>query len=113
MSGARIAVLAQLAVLAGCDVGGDRDAAAKALIAAQCGACHIVPGVRSAVGRVGPSLAGIASRQLIAGRFTNNRPVMVRWLMHPQVMAPDTAMPNMGLDQSQAKVITNYLDTLN
>lgn len=99
------------AALGACHAG-DRHAEAKALIAAQCAACHVVPGVASAGGRVGPSLAGIARQQVIAGRYRNAPDVMVRWLMHPQAMMPGVAMPEMGLTTAQAKTIADYLYTL-
>ena len=97
--------------LAACDRD-DPHAEAKALIAQRCAACHIVPGVREAIGRVGPSLAGIARQQIIAGRFENKPETMVRWLLDPQAMQPGTVMPTTGLSRAQAKAIANYLYTL-
>jgi cytochrome c2 len=102
---------AAVLALAGCQ-DAQRRSQAKALIAARCGACHVVPGVSSAVGRVGPSLAGIASRQIIAGRFANNRQILIRWIMHPQTLQPGGAMPEMGITQPQAAAIVDYLQTL-
>lgn len=112
MTGGRIIAAVLLATLSGCKVGDDRHAAAKALIASRCATCHIVPGVRTAVGHVGPSLDGIARRQFIAGRFTNDRATMVLWLMHPQEMVPGSAMPDMNLSKTQARAIASYLATL-
>lgn len=85
---------------------------AKALIARQCAACHEVPGVAGAVGRVGPSLKGIGRQQIIAGKLANNPANMVRWLMHPQQIYPGVAMPEMGLTKDQARKIADYLYTL-
>ena len=107
----RLILLPSLIALAGCQ-GGDRHAEAKALIASRCAACHVVPGVPAAVGRVGPSLAAIADRRFIAGRFANNRATMVRWLLHPQAMVPGNGMPELGLSQPQAMAIADYLSTL-
>jgi cytochrome c2 len=104
-------ILPMLAALAACD-GEENHDAAKALIACNCAACHTVPGVPSAVGKVGPSLKGVAIRQVIAGKFANSKPVMVRWIMHPQQLVPGTAMPEMGLTQVQAMQIADYLFTL-
>ena len=81
--------------LAGCGHGGTH-AEARALIAQRCAACHIVHGVPSAVGRVGPSLAGIARQQIIAGHFSNDRNTLARWIAHPQAMLPGDAMPDTG-----------------
>lgn len=88
------------------------DDEAKALIARQCAACHEVPGVGVATGRVGPSLKGIGRQQIIAGKLPNNPANMVRWLMHPQQVYPGVAMPEMGLTQDQARKIAAYLYTL-
>jgi cytochrome c2 len=85
---------------------------AKALIAAHCGACHVVPGISSATGRVGPSLAGIGRQQLIAGYFANSRPNMIRWVAHSRDMLPGNAMPNSGLNPDQAARVADYLYTL-
>jgi cytochrome c2 len=90
----------------------DPHAEARGLIAAQCSACHTVPGVSGAVGNVGPSLKGIARQQIIAGKLANNPSNMIRWLMHPQQIVPGNAMPEMGLTQDQARKIAAYLYTL-
>ncbi len=85
---------------------------AKTIISQQCSACHRVPGVPGAVGDMGPSLAGMARRQTIAGKLPNNPANMIRWLMHPQKEVPGTSMPDMGLTQDQAGKIAAYLSTL-
>ena len=116
----RLTALVTLALLAGCGARSvpaapatDQDhSAAKALIAQNCLGCHQVPGVRGPIGWVGPSLAGIARQQIIAGKFVNNPDTMARWLMHPQAMVPGNAMPEMGLSAAQAKTISDYLYTL-
>jgi len=90
----------------------DRHAEARALIASHCGVCHVVPGVDGATGRVGPSLAGIARQQMLAGRFANDRQTLARWIAHPQAMLPGNAMPDTGLSSVQAARIADYLATL-
>ncbi len=87
-------------------------AEAKALIAVHCARCHTVPGVPEAVGQIGPSLAGIASRPMIAGRIANNRPAMAQWLTNPQHIVPGVEMPDIGLTRPEAMDITDYLSTL-
>jgi cytochrome c2 len=82
------------------------------LIAAHCGACHIVPGVPGATGRVGPTLAGIGRQQILAGRFPNSRENMVRWIRTPQAMLPGNAMPDTGLSPAGAETVADYLYTL-
>jgi cytochrome c len=107
-------LLAVLAELAGCGSGPDhaRLAQARTLIASDCAACHQVPGVSGANGRVGPSLAGIAHQQIIAGHFANTPEMLVSWIEHPQQMLPGDAMPEMGLSHEQARTIAAYLYTL-
>jgi cytochrome c2 len=101
-----------LMALGACGLDPDPHADAKALIGARCGSCHSVPGVLNADGRVGPPLAGIARRQVIAGYFPNSRETMVRWIMAPQSMLPRNAMPNTGLTRDQAEKVADYLYTL-
>jgi cytochrome c2 len=100
--------------IAGCtpDTNAAQLAQAKALIAANCNACHLVPGVSGANGRVGPPLAGIANRQILAGHFANTPDNLANWIEHPQQMLPGDAMPEMGLSHEQAQTVATYLYTL-
>jgi cytochrome c len=77
-----------------------------------CSSCHVIPGVRGAAGRVGPSLDGIATRMYIAGVLSNNPENMTRWLMNPPAVDSKTAMPNMGVTTRDANDIAAYLYTL-
>ena len=38
---------------------------------------------------------------------------MIAWLRYPQAIVPGNAMPDMGLDEEQARDIAGYLYTLN
>ncbi len=109
-----VVILAAAACLAasGCGRADARSAQTKALIAERCGACHSVPGVVGANGRVGPPLSGIGVRQIIAGHFPNTPNNMVGWIEHPQAMLPGDVMPEMGLSHQQAQDIATYLYTL-
>ncbi len=77
-----------------------------------CGSCHAIPGIRSAIGVVGPSLAGIADRRIVAGVVPNTPDEMVRWIVMPQSMVPGNAMPNLGISDGEARDIAAYLYTL-
>lgn len=79
-----------------------------------CGACHVIPNVPGAQGVIGPSLAGVASRNRIAGgAVPNNGPDdLKRWIMNPPALKPGTAMPNLGLTDDEATKIVAYLETL-
>ena len=93
-------------------VAGDAERGRSLTSAAGCGACHEIPGVANAVGDVGPPLAGMSSRTVIAGVLPNTPPNMIRWLKAPQSVLPGNAMPNTGLDEDDARDIAAYLYTL-
>jgi cytochrome c1 len=80
--------------------------------AVGCGSCHRVPGIRGAVGDVGPPLMYVARRTFIAGQVPNTTENLVRWLKDPPALVPGTAMPALGLSDSQARDIAAYLQTL-
>lgn len=61
---------------------------------------------------MGPSLAHIASQQIIAGYFANHPDTMSQWIEHPQQLLPGNAMPDMGLSPSETSSIVDYLYTL-
>ena len=85
----------------------------RALIADYgCGACHIVDGVQDADGVVGPPLEDFAKRTLLAGTFPNVPRYLVRWVMDPPDLKPETAMPDLGVSAPEARDIASYLYTL-
>jgi cytochrome c1 len=77
-----------------------------------CGVCHIVPGVPGARGTVGPSLEAFGERNLIGGVVPNQPDRLVRWLLNPPSIAPDTGMPSMGLTTAEARDVAAFLYTL-
>jgi mono/diheme cytochrome c family protein len=77
-----------------------------------CTACHTVPGVASTKPQVGPPLGGFAERTLIAGQLPNTPENLARWVREPQVLDPQTAMPNLGVTEAHARDIAAYLGTL-
>lgn len=91
---------------------GDRTAGKQALQQYLCITCHAIPGVVGAHGRVGPSLAGIASRQYIAGVLPNTTANMLRWIRHPTEVDPLTAMPDLNVSEQDARDIAAFLYTL-
>jgi cytochrome c2 len=74
-----------------------------------CGSCHVIPGVAEARGKVGPSLRGFAERAYIAGRIPNTQSNLVTWIVNPQQIDPQTAMPNLGVTAQEARSIAAYL----
>ena len=122
----RLATLICLAAccgLAACDAGTEKNAYAisvegnaehgKQIIQGYgCGSCHMIPGVENARGLVGPPLMYFAERTMIAGELPNTPENLVRWIRNPQSIEPKTAMPDLGLSESQAWDVAAYLYTL-
>jgi cytochrome c2 len=98
------------AVLAASAVPAQRGAAA--ITTYGCGKCHTIPGIDEAKGAVGPPLEFIARRTYIAGNFPNTPDTLAHWIMAPQTMKPKTAMPSLGLTESQSRDVVAYLETL-
>jgi cytochrome c len=92
--------------------GGDPARGADAIGRYGCAACHTIPGIRRADGQVGPSLERVAGRFYLAGHLQNTPSNMVRWIQHPQQVEQGTAMPEMGVTDTDARDITAYLYTL-
>ena len=82
------------------------------MVAAVCGACHEIPGIEGAVGKVGPSLQGIGARTYLAGKLPNEPANMIKWIRQPQEVSPGTAMPELGVTEQDGKDIAAYLYTL-
>jgi mono/diheme cytochrome c family protein len=77
-----------------------------------CVACHRIPGITGPEARVGPPLAGIASRQMLGGVLPNSPENLVRWIREPRKLAPLTAMPDLGVTERDARDMAAYLATL-
>ena len=94
--------------------GGAADSARGKIALQQyaCVSCHVIPGVVAANNPVGPSLAAIGSRKYLAGVLPNTSDNMVRWLRAPQHVAPNTAMPNLGVTAGDARDMAAFLETL-
>ena len=93
-------------------VGGDAVRGAHAVIAYGCGSCHVIPGIDGATGSAAAPLDGFARRTTIAGEAVNAPDQLVAWIMHPQAIAPGTAMPDLGVRAADARDIAAYLYTL-
>lgn len=94
-------------------VAGGHPARGRALIAKEgCGSCHRIPGVPGAHGLVGPPLDHIGLRTVIAGVLPNTPQNMVRWIQTPQSVVPGNAMPNMEINDHDARDVAAYLYTL-
>ena len=90
----------------------DADRGRRALPQHACSACHRIPGVTGSPVQVGPPLAGIGRRTLIAGRVPNTPEQLQRWIRDPQHLKPGTAMPDLEVGAQDAADIAAYLGTL-
>jgi len=77
-----------------------------------CVGCHMVTAV-GAPTMVGPNLAGIGSRTMIAsGWLPNTDANLVRWITNPQAVKVGVLMPNLGLTDDEATALVAYLRSL-
>jgi cytochrome c len=88
---------------------GDAQRGEAKLAQFECGACHIIPGIPGAVGRVGPTLDAYSQRSYVAGKFANEPETLVRFILDPPAMAPLTAMPAVPMSDQDARDIAAYL----
>lgn len=96
---------------AAASVGGDPSRGEAMFIQYGCGACHRLAHVRKASGVVGPSLDGIAVREMIAGKLNNSPDNLELWIRDPQAVSPGTAMPDLGVGKGDARDIAAFLYT--
>lgn len=92
--------------------GGDPHRGPARMRAYGCSSCHTIPGVPGARSEVGPPLGGIGRRMYVAGVLANTPENLVRWIRHPTQVDPNTAMPDMGVTEQDARDIAAYLYTL-
>jgi cytochrome c1 len=91
---------------------GDPKQGAILLSAHGCGGCHTIPGVSGANGTIGPPLTGYSRRAYVAGKLPNQLDNLMRWIRDPQSIEPGTAMPNLPVNQAEARAMAAYLYTL-
>jgi len=60
----------------------------------------------------GPPLFFYSRRTIMAGELPNTPGNLVRWIENPPAIEPGTAMPNLGVSDSQARDMAAYLYTL-
>jgi cytochrome c len=75
-----------------------------------CGACHVIGGISTANGHVGPPLTNFRARHpQILGLMPNTPANLVRWIMNPQKILPKGDMPDLGIGKQGAQAIAAYL----
>ena len=93
------------------EVGGDPSRGEAMFIQYGCGSCHALRDVRTATGKVGPPLDGVALRVIIGGHLANNPGNMEYWIRNPEAISPGTAMPNLHVGETDARDIRAFLYT--
>ena len=106
-----------LAVSAGCAPtsparNGDAKRGELLMTTYGCGTCHEIPGIAGAHGMVGPPMTKMARRTIIAGLLPNTPANMIHWLREPQSVVPGNAMPNMSINEKDARDLAAYLAQL-
>ncbi len=81
----------------------------EAIRAYGCGACHHIPGIRQATGRVGPKLEDFVHQMYIAGVLPNTPENLTDWIQHPQRINPLTAMPDLKVTEQEARDMAAYI----
>jgi cytochrome c len=74
-----------------------------------CGACHSIPGIVGADAMAAPPLDHFYQRTYIAGRLTNTLDNLINWIQNPQEIEPGTAMPDLGVSETEARDMAAYL----
>lgn len=78
----------------------------------NCQTCHVIKGT-SAVGRFGPDLTHLMSRQtLLTGMVPNDRKELTAWVHRPDSLKPVCLMPDLHLTDAETKLVVDYLLTL-
>lgn len=88
---------------------GNPDDGRQRIIDYGCGACHTIPGIRRATGRVGPQLADLRNQIYIAGVLANSPDKLVEWIQDPREVDPLTAMPDLGVTEAEARDMAAFL----
>jgi mono/diheme cytochrome c family protein len=74
-----------------------------------CHACHRIDGVVGPDTNVGPALVNWRDRRYIAGTLPNTPENLVRWIVDPARVSPDTLMPDLGVSEAHARDMANFL----
>jgi len=84
----------------------------RVFYATACVNCHTIAGT-DAVGRFGPDLTHLMSRETIAaGIASNHAAELRRWVQNPAALKPGCLMPSMNLTDKELDEVTAYLLTL-
>ena len=118
MSQRLIVMLACAVLLAACSktppksepiTGGDPRNGRELLARYGCASCHKIKGIAHADSHVGPPLDEIRARGYIAGVMPHTADNLMKWIRHPREVVPHTAMPELGVTETEARDMAAYL----
>jgi cytochrome c2 len=113
-----IAVMLVLSALAGCSkklpaseplTGGNAQTGQRLVAQYGCASCHQIKGIPNSNSKVGPSLLDVRETGYIGGVLPNSGDNMIKWIMHPSRYSPNTAMPDLGMTEAEARDMAAYL----
>jgi cytochrome c len=90
-------------------VNGNASAAPALMRTYGCAGCHEIRGIRGPGGRIGPPLTKVGERVYLAGMLPNTPDNLVRWIVNPKGVNPQTAMPVTGISEREARDVAAYL----
>ena len=111
-------LLAAASLLAGCAkqppeddplTGGNPRVGQQLVARYGCAACHEIKGIAHADSKVGPSLTEMRDQAYVAGVVPNTAVNLIRWIQHPRAVDPQTAMPELGVSEREARDMAAYL----
>jgi cytochrome c len=89
--------------------GGDPRQAPSLVRRYGCGGCHTISAIAGADGKVAAPLDQLRKRVYIGGVLQNTPDNLVRWIMSPRTFSPQTAMPETGITEAEARHVAAFL----
>jgi cytochrome c len=88
---------------------GDADRGPNLMRRYGCAGCHTIAGVQGADGKVGPPLVDLRARVYVGGGHRNTADNLTRFIVAPNEIVPDSAMPKTGISEQEARDVVTYL----
>jgi cytochrome c oxidase subunit 2 len=77
-----------------------------------CASCHNIAGLNKQ-NQYAPDLTHVATRRMLAAERLRNSPEnLAHWLREPNIIKPNSYMPNLKLSQEEVASLTAFLETL-
>jgi cytochrome c len=89
--------------------GGDPRLAPRLIRRYGCGGCHTISAIAGADGKVAAPLDQLRKRVYIGGVLPNTADNLVHWIVSPRAFSPQTAMPDTGITEAEARHVAAFL----